>query len=218
MLDFNFFLPTRLIFGAGRLADLATTPHLPPGTKAMIVMGQSGSMLRHGHLGRVQGYLGERGVATVVSDTVTPNPESDQVDEAAARARELGVDFIVGLGGGSSLDAAKGVAFMARNPGSIWGLYVRRQRRAEEAGSAGPAPRGRAHHGRDRVRGRSLAGPLQIRRPGEDRLGHGRDLSGPVHRGPGAGPDPGTGPDRVHRAGRFFSMPWRPTFPRAASR
>jgi alcohol dehydrogenase len=120
MLDFNFFIPTRIIFGAGRLADLASTPHLPPGKKAMIVMGQSGSMLRHGHLGRVQGYLGDRGVATVVSDTVTPNPESDQVDEAGARARELGVDFIVGLGGGSSLDAAKGVALMARNPGSIW--------------------------------------------------------------------------------------------------
>ncbi len=120
MLDFNFFIPTRLFFGPGRLADLATTPHLPAGKKAMIVIGQSGAMLKNGHLAQVQGYLGERGVSTVICDSVTPNPESGQVDQASATARDMGVDFICGLGGGSSLDAAKAIAFMAKNPGGFW--------------------------------------------------------------------------------------------------
>lgn len=120
MLDFSFFMPTRLIFGPGRLADLATTPHLPAGNKAMIVIGESGAVMGAGHLAKVQGFLGERGVRTVIFDKIRPNPESAQVDEGAEAARTLGVDFVLGLGGGSSIDAAKAIAFMARNEGKYW--------------------------------------------------------------------------------------------------
>ncbi|MES9995491.1 iron-containing alcohol dehydrogenase [Desulfovibrio aminophilus] len=117
---FQFFLPTRLLFGPGSLESLADTPHLPKGRKALIVTSSGGSMIRHGFLGRVQGLLASRGVASMVYDRVRPNPESDQVDEAAALAREAGTDFILGLGGGSPLDVAKAAAVMARNPGSVW--------------------------------------------------------------------------------------------------
>ncbi|MGE4553848.1 MAG: iron-containing alcohol dehydrogenase [Desulfovibrionaceae bacterium] len=120
MSDFQFFLPTRILFGVGCLEELATTPHLPKGGKAMIVMTSGGSMLRHGHLARVQGCLSNQGVRSVIYDKITPNPESAQIDEAAATARRLEVDFVVGLGGGSAIDAAKAIALTAANGGSIW--------------------------------------------------------------------------------------------------
>ncbi|MGE4293473.1 MAG: iron-containing alcohol dehydrogenase [Desulfovibrio sp.] len=120
MLNFQFFMPTKLIFGPGSLEQLGDTSHLPKGDKAMIVMGSSGAMIRNGSLSRVQGLLGERGVRSVVFDKVRPNPESDTVEEAAATCRTLGVDFLVGLGGGSSIDTAKAVALLAANDGSYW--------------------------------------------------------------------------------------------------
>ncbi|SKA87324.1 alcohol dehydrogenase [Paucidesulfovibrio gracilis DSM 16080] len=120
MLNFQFFMPTRLIFGPGSLAQLGDTAHLPKGEKAMIFIGASGAMVQNGYLARVQGLLAEQGVRSVVYDKVRPNPESAQVEEAAQTCRELGVDFLVGLGGGSTIDTAKAVALLATNPGSYW--------------------------------------------------------------------------------------------------
>ncbi|MEF2145031.1 MAG: iron-containing alcohol dehydrogenase [Desulfovibrionaceae bacterium] len=120
MLDFQFFMPTRLIFGPGCLDRLGDTPFLPRGNKAMIVVSSGGSMLKNGYLARVQGLLSQQGVQSVVFDKIRPNPESDQVDEAAATCRSLGVNFIVGLGGGSSIDSAKAIALLAANDGVYW--------------------------------------------------------------------------------------------------
>lgn len=121
MLSFNFHMPTNIVFGAGRLAELETLPAFPKGGKAMIVIGQSGNILRAGYLDRVQGLLGARGVASVVFDGVRANPRTEDVDAAAAKAREMGVDFIVGLGGGSVIDSAKCIALAAANTGPFWG-------------------------------------------------------------------------------------------------
>ncbi|WP_285905780.1 iron-containing alcohol dehydrogenase [Pseudodesulfovibrio pelocollis] len=120
MLNFQYYMPTRLIFGPDTLNALADTPHLPRGSKAMVVIGESGVMIRLGYLSRVQGMLAAQDVQTIVFDKIRPNPESDSVDEAAAICREQGVDFVVGLGGGSTIDAAKAIALMARNPGRLW--------------------------------------------------------------------------------------------------
>lgn len=120
MLDFQFFMPTRLIFGPGCLERLGGDAPLPRGDKAMIVIGSSGAMVRNGFLGRVQGLLAARGVHSVVFDKVRSNPESDAVEEAAATCRKLGVDFLVGLGGGSSIDTAKATALLAANDGVYW--------------------------------------------------------------------------------------------------
>lgn len=110
MLSFTFRLPTTLVFGPGRLAELATTAPLPQGKQAMLVIGASGNILRQGYLARVQGLLAERGVKSVVFDGVRANPRTEDVDAAATKARELGVDFIVGIGGGSVIDSAKCIA------------------------------------------------------------------------------------------------------------
>jgi alcohol dehydrogenase len=120
MLNFQYYMPTRMIFGPGTLNELGETRHLPHGSKAMIVVGESGIMLTLGYLSRVQGMLAKQGVQTIVYDKIRPNPESDAVEEAAAICRDNGVDFIVGLGGGSSLDAAKAIALLAANSGRYW--------------------------------------------------------------------------------------------------
>jgi alcohol dehydrogenase len=115
---FNFFMPTRIVFGPGKLAELSELPL--PGRKALIVIGAGGSMRRLGYLERVAGMLAARGVASVVFDKILPNPVSEHVAEGAALARDTACDFVIGLGGGSSIDSAKSIAVMARNPGEYW--------------------------------------------------------------------------------------------------
>ncbi|EGB13859.1 iron-containing alcohol dehydrogenase [Pseudodesulfovibrio mercurii] len=120
MLNFQYFMPTRIVFGPDSLDRLGDTPHLPRGDKAMIVIGESGVMIHQGYLARVQSQLSRQDVQTIVYDRIKPNPESDAVDEAAAICREKGVKFVVGLGGGSTIDSAKAIATMATNPGKYW--------------------------------------------------------------------------------------------------
>ena len=119
MNPFTYFMPTRVIFGPGKLTELATTPHFP-WKKALVVVGRGGSTRRTGTLERVRGLLASRGVETVVYDQVRPNPEAAQVEEAAALAREQACDVVIGLGGGSAMDSAKSIAVMAKNPGRYW--------------------------------------------------------------------------------------------------
>ncbi|MHC4544114.1 MAG: iron-containing alcohol dehydrogenase [Planctomycetota bacterium] len=118
-LDFSYYMPTRIIFGCGKLNELKTTTYLP-GKKALIVIGSSGAMKKHGYLDRVTGYLKENGVESVIYDKIVPNPVSEHVAEGANVAKENGCDFVLGLGGGSTLDSSKSIALMAVNPGKYW--------------------------------------------------------------------------------------------------
>ncbi len=119
MNQFVYHMPTRLIFGAGKLAELASTPHFT-WRKALLVVGQGGSARRSGSFDRVCRMLISRDVQVVVYDKVRPNPEVAQVEEAACIARAEGCDVVVGLGGGSTIDSAKSIAMLARNPGRYW--------------------------------------------------------------------------------------------------
>jgi len=123
-LDFSYYIPTRIIFGCGKLSELKTTPYLP-GKKALVVIGESGAMKKHGYLDRVIKYLKENGVESVVYDKIKPNPVSEHVEEGASVAKENGCDFVVGLGVGSTLDSSKSIAVMAVNPGKYWDYIAR---------------------------------------------------------------------------------------------
>jgi len=112
-------MPTRLIFGAGTLKDLAETPFLP-GKKALIVIGAAGAMRKHGYLDKVTSLLAKNNVESIVFDKIMANPVEENVMDGAAAARDNGCDFVLGLGGGSSIDAAKSIAVMATNPGTYW--------------------------------------------------------------------------------------------------
>ena len=117
-MKFNYYLPTRLLFGAGKLKELHK--HKLPGKKALIVMTGGRSLRQNGSLAVLENELSLAGAEAFVYDKITPNPEKAQVMEGAHVARENGCDFIVGFGGGSSIDAAKAIAVMATNPGDYW--------------------------------------------------------------------------------------------------
>lgn len=105
---FDFHVPTRVIFGRGRLDELG--PHARAwGTRGLIVCGRS-AMRTSGVLARVQAILAAADVKTDVCDRISANPRSDHVDAAVRQARRFGARVVVGLGGGSALDAAKAVA------------------------------------------------------------------------------------------------------------
>jgi alcohol dehydrogenase len=115
---FVYDIPTRILYGAGSLKDLHAEEL--PGAKALVAISQGGSMKRHGQLDALVAELDAAGVSHVLFDQVRPNPTCGNVDEAAALAVAEGCDFVVALGGGSVMDAAKAIALVATNPGSCW--------------------------------------------------------------------------------------------------
>lgn len=117
-MNFDYYIPTKILFGAGKLNQLADEKL--PGKKALIVISSGTSMRKFGYLDRVVGLLERQGVESVVYDKILPNPIKQQVMEGAVVAKDNGCDFVVGLGGGSSIDAAKAIAIMAVNPGDYW--------------------------------------------------------------------------------------------------
>lgn len=117
-MHFDYHIPTKIIFGRGRLKELATEEL--PGSKALIVITNGQSMKRLGYLNQVTQYLKENGVDSVLFDKVLPNPTLAHVSEAAELARRESCDMVVGLGGGSAIDSAKAIALAAANPGSYW--------------------------------------------------------------------------------------------------
>ena len=117
-MHFDYHIPTKIIFGRGRLKELATEEL--PGSKALIVITNGQSMKRLGYLNQVTQYLKENGVDAVLFDKVLPNPTLAHVSEAAELARRESCDMVVGLGGGSAIDSAKAIALAAANPGNYW--------------------------------------------------------------------------------------------------
>ena len=117
-MHFDYHIPTKIIFGRGRLKELATEEL--PGSKALIVITNGQSMKRLGYLNQVTQYLKENGVDSVLFDKVLPNPTLAHVSEAAELARRESCDMVVGLGGGSAIDSAKAIALAAANPGNYW--------------------------------------------------------------------------------------------------
>ena len=117
-MPYEFYLPTILLYGAGCLSALGGCAL--PGRKALLVTSAGQSAKRHGYLGRVEEQLTQAGVRAVLYDQITPNPTKAEVMAGAALCRKEGCDFVLGLGGGSSIDAAKAISVMARNPGDYW--------------------------------------------------------------------------------------------------
>ena len=110
-MQFDAFVPTRLVFGAGRLAEAGTLAR-SLGRRALIVTSRS-AMARLGYTGRLQESLTAAGLQSSVFQDLGPAPTTDNVDRAADLAREFHADLIIGMGGGSALDCAKAVAGVA---------------------------------------------------------------------------------------------------------
>lgn len=117
-MSYQFYIPTRTLFGAGMLTRLHE--QALPGRKAMVVISNGRAVRSNGALDRTLAELTQAGVESVVFDQVQSNPLRATVMAGAACARENGCDFVVALGGGSVMDAAKAMAAMATNDGDIW--------------------------------------------------------------------------------------------------
>ena len=117
-MPFTFSIPTNFVFGAGSVQKLHK--QRLPGKKALIVISNGKSTRANGYLDAVQDQLTQAGVEYAVFDKMAANPVIDNVMDGAACARENGCDFILGLGGGSSLDGAKAIAMMVNNDGNYW--------------------------------------------------------------------------------------------------
>lgn len=116
-MEFQYYLPVNLVFGRGK-SDIIGEKAKELGKKALIVTGGK-STKSSGLLAKAQEQLKSNGVTSTVFDRVTPNPLTTTVYEGAQLAFEEGCDLIVALGGGSSIDTAKGIAFQAVNGGDI---------------------------------------------------------------------------------------------------
>lgn len=113
-MDFNFYSPINVKSGKDCVKE--NSPLLKKlGDKCIIVTGSS-SAKKCGALDDVTEALEKEGIAFTVYDKITENPRIDHCHEAGCLAREAGADFVIGIGGGSPLDAAKAVAVYAANP------------------------------------------------------------------------------------------------------
>ncbi|HHW46187.1 MAG TPA: iron-containing alcohol dehydrogenase [Clostridiales bacterium] len=117
-MNFEYYMPTKLFFGPGSLEKLGTEKL--PGKKALIVISAGNSMKKYGYLDRVKALLEKNNTEYCVFDKIMPNPIKAHVMEGAQMARDNGCDFVIGLGGGSSIDSAKSIAIMATNEGDYW--------------------------------------------------------------------------------------------------
>ena len=120
---FDYQQRTRIVFGVGtvdRLSELATEL----GAKRILLVTDPG-IVSAGHASRVIALLERSGFKVACFDQVEENPSTKCVERCVEVARLLGIDTIVGLGGGSSMDTAKGCNFILTNGGQMkdyWGI------------------------------------------------------------------------------------------------
>lgn len=125
-MTFNYFLPVNIVFGMGKVNETGELAK-PYGKKALIVTGHS-SAKRSGLYDRVKSSLENQGMESVLFDKVAQNPLTTTAEEGAAFAKENECDVVVAIGGGSIMDCAKAIAFLAVNDGNINDYIFNRQK------------------------------------------------------------------------------------------
>ena len=118
MYNFDFFMPTKVLFGPGKLNELHSEEL--PGTKALIVTSNGSSTKKYGYLDMVQEELEKAGVGYAVFAEIRQNPTDINVMDGARAVKDNDCDFVIALGGGSVMDCSKCIALMAANEGDIW--------------------------------------------------------------------------------------------------
>jgi alcohol dehydrogenase class IV len=118
MKPFNYFQPTEIRFGRGRLRQLGKAA-ARFGQRPLLVTVPSTEGLGP-VIAKAKSSLESAGLAVSHFDSVVPNPTTDSITAGAALARGHQADVIVGLGGGSSMDTAKAIAVEATHEGTCW--------------------------------------------------------------------------------------------------
>ncbi|WP_193211725.1 iron-containing alcohol dehydrogenase [Luteolibacter marinus] len=117
MTSFDARPSPRIVFGAGRLAELPECVATLGVSKLLLVTDPG--IVAAGHVGRATGYLEAAGLSVTVFQGTHVNPSESDIEACRSFATELQPDAIIGLGGGSSMDTAKGCNFLLHNPGRM---------------------------------------------------------------------------------------------------
>lgn len=110
----QWFSPSKIVFGSGAIKENENLLKTM-GSRALIVTGKGGSAKRNGSLSDICDSLENLKIDWDIFNEVEANPSVDTARKAADMARMMGPDFIIGIGGGSPMDAAKAVAILAVN-------------------------------------------------------------------------------------------------------
>lgn len=118
MNKFKYSSPTTVYFGYGEFERIKkAAPQL--GKTALIVIGQ-GSVKKHGYLSKLEKFLDTAKIKHEVFEGIEPNPRSTTINKAGKKAAEIKADMLIALGGGSVMDAVKGIAIVAKSGNDIW--------------------------------------------------------------------------------------------------
>ncbi len=118
MRDFTLHIPTKFIFGIDTVNRIGKEIRKIANT--VLIVCSSGSVKETGLLQRIEDNLQKSNVKVYVYDKVQPNPTTSIIDNGAKFIKDLNIDAIIGLGGGSAIDTAKGIGIVAKNEKSIW--------------------------------------------------------------------------------------------------
>ncbi len=121
--SFDFDPRTRVVFGSGTVARLGELTRELGGARVLVVTDDG--IERAGHVAKVVSSLRDARLEAIIFKDVQPNPTTEDVDRGLAIAQGERIDFLVAVGGGSSMDCAKGINFLLTNGGQIrdyWGI------------------------------------------------------------------------------------------------
>ena len=124
MRNFNFYAPTKILFGKNKVNEMANEIKTY-GSKVLMVYG-GGSIKKTGVYDQVVEQLKKNNIDFVELGGVKPNPRLDLVHEGVKLCRENGIDFILPVGGGSAIDTAKAIAAGVPYDGDAWDFYVQK--------------------------------------------------------------------------------------------
>ena len=120
--DFNFYAPTRVVFGHDSESKIAQLVKSYGGTRVLIHYG-GGSAERSGLLRVVRQQLSNAAIPFVELGGVVPNPLLSKVYEGISLCRQENVDFILAVGGGSVIDSSKAIGYGVNYEGDVWDFW-----------------------------------------------------------------------------------------------
>ena len=122
MNDFNYYAPTKVVFGKGAEQNVGKLVKEQNCKKVLIHYG-SGSARRSGLLDRIEAIFEKEGIAYTELGGVVPNPRLSLVYEGIGLCKKENVDFILAVGGGSVIDSAKAIGYGVANEGDVWDFF-----------------------------------------------------------------------------------------------
>lgn len=125
MQNFEFYSPTRIIFGNNILKDLGTISR-EFGKRALLVYGKN-SIKESGLYDQVVASLADSGLYIEEHSGVKPNPELTHAQEGSRKAVKMDADLIIAVGGGSVIDESKAIAAGACYTGNLWDFFTQKE-------------------------------------------------------------------------------------------